>query len=243
MEIIDWHQKNNLRPLEVGDYVRVKEDLDMHKAYGTILTSEMLYFRGLVTRVSWIHGNGLYDLCGADEDCVKHHWSREMLEPAQKEDIFHNAKLVRWDRVRINPDIQDNDLDIVPDMPVYAGYTAYVTIINFDNGMVGLDVDGEQHWWPQRCLRRITEEEWRKENSSVPLAMMPGQFVRIKEEPSLQAGYYIPPTAITLISKYAGEKACVDAFDSITGTFSLVGIRSGIGYNNWWKSEMVDFID
>lgn len=246
MNIVNWHKHNDMVPLKIGDYVRVRRDLSMEKTYGVEVVPNMLCLRGIVTRVSKVRRDG-YELLGMIRDTRKYGWSKDMLQRVSKEEMAQNKAFIGCDRVRIIPNFKevalkndDIDYDDIDEMNEYAGRAAYITDINFYEGEIEsyeLNVDGADNWWPPRYLQRITDEEWQKENPDV---MVPGTFVKIRKDLDVTKKYGLLPVHSEM-AKLAGAKAFVEFIDT-DKTYHLTGTCTD-EFNFWWTPEMLERVE
>ena len=81
---------------KVGDKVRVREDLEVNKAYGEeVFVSQMTPLKGKEVTISYIDSYGYYRV---KEDSVKLRWTDEMLLPVTKYKIGDKV-IVREDLI------------------------------------------------------------------------------------------------------------------------------------------------
>ena len=81
---------------KVGDKVRVREDLEVNKAYGEeVFVSQMTPLKGKEVTISYIDSYGYYRV---KEDSVKLRWTDEMLSPITKYKIGDKV-IVREDLI------------------------------------------------------------------------------------------------------------------------------------------------
>lgn len=246
MNIVNWHKHNDMVPLKVGDYVRVRRDLSMEKTYDAEVVPNMLCLKGIVTRISKVRKDG-YELLGMIRGTRKYGWSKDMLQRASKEEMAQNKVFLACDMVRIIPNfkeiaLKDDDIDYddIDEMNEYAGKAAYITDINFYEGKIvsyELDIDGGDYWWSPRYLQRITARKWLKENSAVTMA--PGTFVKIREDLDVNKRYGSLPVH-HIMAKFIGTKAFIEYIDD-DDTYRLTDCNSE--GNFWWTPQMLERVE
>ena len=126
---------------KVGDKVKIREDLEVNKAYGRVnfisLMREFLGKEATITAVSYA-GDFLLDI---DDD--RFFWSTEML-------IKVGETLKVGDKVKIREDLKVGrvyeGVDFVRPMIEFLGKEATITDVDYDGDFL-LDIDDEEFCW------------------------------------------------------------------------------------------------
>lgn len=248
MDIVNWHKRNDMLGLKIGDYVRVRRDLDPKKTYGVPLGPNMLCFRDVVSRISKVYEeNGVYELLGIRNG--RHYvWSKDTLQRVSKEDIAQNKVFLACDTVRIIPnfkEIADANDDIDPEdigsMDEYAGLPTFITDILFCDGEITgyeLNIDNGDYWWPPRYLQRITKKEWLEDKD---VTMAPGTLIKIRKDLDADKMYGSLSVHSEMV-KLAGMKAFIDDVD-IDDTYHLAGTDDDDVIAFWWSPEMLELVE
>lgn len=246
MDIVNWHKRNDMLGFKIGDYVRVRRDLDPKKTYGVPVGPNMLCFRDAVSRISKVRENGVYELLGM-VNAGHYIWSKDILQRVPKEDIAQNKMFLACDTVRIIPNFseiarENNDIDPeeVGRMDEYAGLSTFITDILFCGGKIEsyeLNADNGDHWWPPQYIQRITKKQWLE---SKDVTMAPGTLVKVREDLSSNKYYGSLPVHEEMV-KFAGMKIFIDDVD-IDDTYHLAGTDNE-DMIFWWTPEMLELVE